>query len=78
LKWNNSLLNDLCVRKEIWKEIKIVLEFIENKATTYPHFGDTMKAVKRKVYDTKYLHKQIRKFSYQQYKSTTERLINIY
>jgi hypothetical protein len=33
-KSNNSLLNDLCAREEIIKEIKDFLEFSENEGTT--------------------------------------------
>jgi hypothetical protein len=33
------------VKEEIKKEIKDVLEFNENEATTYPNFWERMKAV---------------------------------
>jgi Rps23 Pro-64 3,4-dihydroxylase Tpa1-like proline 4-hydroxylase len=46
-KLNNTLLNDTLVKEEIKKEIKDVLEFNENKVTTYPNSWDTMKAFLR-------------------------------
>jgi hypothetical protein len=72
-KLNNSLSNDVWVREYIKKESKDFLEFNENDSKTYPNLWDTMEAVlKRKVHTTKCLHKEIRKFSYQQFKSTSE------
>jgi hypothetical protein len=41
---NNSLFVDTLVKEYIKKEIKDVLEFKENDATTYPHLWDNMKA----------------------------------
>jgi hypothetical protein len=36
-KLNNFLVNDLCVREEIGKEIKYFLEVSENESTIYPN-----------------------------------------
>ena len=44
-KLNNTPLNDNVVKKEIKKDIKDLLEFNENEATTYPNLWDTMEAV---------------------------------
>ena len=46
-KLNNTLLNDILVKAEIKKEIKVFLEFNENEATIYPNLWKAMKAVLR-------------------------------
>ena len=38
-------LNDTVIKEEIKKDIKGILKFNENEATTYPNLWDTMKAV---------------------------------
>jgi hypothetical protein len=44
---NNTLINDTLVKEEIKKDIKDILDFNENEATTYPNLWDKMKAVLR-------------------------------
>ena len=46
-KLNNTLLNNNLVKEKIKKEIKDLLEFNENKATTYPNIWETSKAFLR-------------------------------
>ena len=44
---NNSLFSDNLVKEGIKKEIKHILEFNENKATTFPNLWDSMKSLLR-------------------------------
>ena len=46
-KLNSQLLNHPWVKEEIKKEVKVFIEFNENKDTTYSNLWDTMKAVLR-------------------------------
>ena len=43
-KLNSKLLNHPWVKEEIKKEIKVFLEFNENKDTSYSNLWNTMKA----------------------------------
>ena len=49
-KLNKSLLDDLCVKAEIKKEIKDFLEFDKNQHTTFPDLWDTVKTVLREKF----------------------------
>jgi hypothetical protein len=44
----NTLLNDTLVKEGIKKEIKDIIEFNENEATTFTNLWDTMKAFLRR------------------------------
>lgn len=68
---NNSLLKDLWVREEIKEKIKDFLEFNKNEGKTYPNLWNKMKAV-LKVNSTDGFLKEIKKFSNQLLKSTSE------
>ena len=46
-KLNSQLLNHPWVREEIKKEIKVFLEFNENKDTSHPNLWYTIKALLR-------------------------------
>jgi Rps23 Pro-64 3,4-dihydroxylase Tpa1-like proline 4-hydroxylase len=60
-KLYNTLLNDTLVKEGIKKEMKDVLEFNENEATTYPNLWGTMKAFLRgKNHSTEWLQKETR------------------
>jgi hypothetical protein len=59
-KLNNTLLNDTLVKEGIRKEIKDILEFNENEATTYPNLWDTMEAFLRGKFIPKCLQKETR------------------
>jgi hypothetical protein len=67
-KLNNSLHNDLWVRGDIKKEIKDFLEFNEKWHDTPKFMGYNEKSANRKVHSIICLYKEIRKFSYQQFK----------
>jgi hypothetical protein len=46
------------VKEEIRKEIKDVLEYNENEATTYRNLWDTIKTVLRKTHSSEHLQKE--------------------
>ena len=69
-KLNSQLLNHPWVKEEIKKEIKVFLEFNENKDRTYSFMGHSENSAKRKVHSTKCPIKENREGKYWRLNST--------